>query len=202
MVHSCNASGSPRGLFQQQIQHRDRLSSCMWLRHIGRTARSITAQHVHPFETEYKKQDENSDRPWFVTYHHKTPLHDLIYVFNLELAQSMKNTLLQTPIWMMVHFGTIRADSLLFKETFDSRSLRKTSSASKADNRDQCHSLHQDMVRGMPPPDTSHFHAGGDPAVSSDDTVRRLILTPNPEFTLSLREPGPVKPSISKDFVK
>ena len=65
-------------------------------------------------------------------------------------------------------------------------------------------------VGRMPPPDTSHFDAvgrphtncGKDPTLRSDDTVRRLILTPNPDLTLALRALRPVNQSISNDVLE
>ena len=41
-----------------------------------------------------------------------------------------------------------------------------------------------------------------DPTPDFDVVVRKLIVTPNPEFTLSLREPRPVNEKIANDFFK
>ena len=43
--------------------------------------------------------------------------------------------------------------------------------------------------------------AGGDFTLDSDDVVRRLIVTRNPEFTPSWREPAPVNENTSDDFL-
>ena len=58
----------------------------------------------------------------------------------------------------------------------------------------------QDMVKNCLHQTSCVFMRGGDATQSSDDTARRLILTPNPEVTMSLRESGPVSQSIPNPF--
>ena len=83
-------------------------------------------------------------------------------------------------------------------EIFDGQIIQKTPSTANEDNQKNLfHS--QDitkacfrqtplvLVRRVSPQ-----LAGEDTTLDSDDVVRKLILTPKPEFTVSLREPGPV----------
>ena len=120
------------------------------------------------------------------------------HVFDLDFAQHMTHAFFQTP----------RQNVRRRMETFDGRIRKKHTASSK--RRQSKDIFPPGSVQEMSLPDTSRLHAGGDRTQTvgrdttprSDRAVRRLFLVPDPEFALSLREPGPVNQSIPNDVLK
>ena len=96
--------------------------------------------------------------------------------------------------WCMVHFEKKPPDCLLRMETFGGRILQKTLPGANEDNRKIAFLF--SAYEGVPPPDTSRSDVGREPsqlAGRGEDSQ---------EFTLSVREPGPVNEKIPYDFLK
>ena len=137
---------------------------------------------LHPFTKRHHEADEKSATPQLVLNFHKCHRQNLVYVFDLEIAQSMGKTLFQTRNWCMVNFGNMPPECLLRMVTCDGFCNKKHKQRMKTiercffDSQDLCKECHQTppvLMRGR-------LHA-----VDSVDVVRRLILRPNPEFTLT-----------------
>ena len=114
--------------------------------------------------------------------------HDIIFVFDFEIAQSMGNRFFQTRSW------ATNSSSL---ETYSEDAI-----SSECRPSTYIPSISVILLRSASTRHTSRSHAWRDPTLDSDDGTRTLTLTPKPEFTLSLREPGPTKRRIAKAFTK
>ena len=111
----------------------------------------------------------------------------------------MNRTFFQTRSWFTVHFGKMLPDCVSTMETFDGQ-IHQQSYDQRKKTIERYPFHHQDMVKKCLHQTTRVFLRERDPTLSSDGTVRRLILTPNPEFTMSLREPGSDNRSMPNDF--
>ena len=155
----------PRGWSKQRIQDRDRPSD---------GTASMLLLRSSSVRKNFKGQT-HSEAPQLVPHYHKTPYHELIYVY------TWTQLFVQTRSWRIVHFGSVPPGCLLRMETFDGRIIQKKPPAAKEDNRRT--SAHPPGYgEGMFPLDTSRSHAGGDPpptcgrelTLRSDDAARRL----------------------------
>ena len=73
---------------------------------------------LYPFTTKYNGPNDNSDAPQLAPYCHKKPYHDLIFVFDLELAQSMDNRFFSETELAQFLFGSMPPERLFKMQTF------------------------------------------------------------------------------------
>ena len=164
--------------------------------HTGRQACFFSAPNS--FTKKYNGLDEISAAPRRLVLPQKNR-HDLKYVFDLEIAHSMGTTFFQARDPATVHFGSLPPESLLKKETLVKSVTRRHQQ--RMMTIEGFLSQSQDITKECHHRTHSFFCGRTDPAPGFD-VARKFILTPNPWFTVSMREPGPVNEKNCKRFLQ
>ena len=99
----------------------------------GRRACYFSA--FHRLEKSHKAPDENSDSPQLVPYPTKITYHDSIYLFDLELAQTIGKNIFQIGTWCAIHIENIPPECWARMDTFNGRVLKKKENATGSNRR-------------------------------------------------------------------